>query len=125
MSQDNIQTVKDFIEAWNQMDIDGVMSFFTPNCVYHNIPMPPVEGSEAIRGVIDGFSGMASQIEWELAAIAETADGRVLTERVDKFLIGEKWVALPVMGSFDFEGDKISAWRDYFDMKQFQSQLPG
>jgi limonene-1,2-epoxide hydrolase len=87
--------------------------------------MAPVKGSEAIRGVIDGFTGMASQIEWELTAVAETANGGVLTERVDKFLIGEKWVALPVMGSFDFEGGKISAWRDYFDMKQFQSQLPG
>jgi len=119
----NSQIIRNFIAAWNKKDIDKVMGFFTDDCVYHNIPVAPVSGTKAIRGVIDGFSGMASQIEWELHQIAENEAGVVLTERVDKFLIGEKWVSLPVMGSFEFEGDKISAWRDYFDMNQFQSQL--
>jgi limonene-1,2-epoxide hydrolase len=27
------------------------------------------------------------------------------------------------MGTFEVAGDKIAAWRDYFDMNQFQSQL--
>lgn len=124
MSQ-NTQIIVDFVAAWNRKDVDAVMSFFTDDCVYHNIPMAPVQGTDAIRGVIDGFSGMASEINWELHQVAENASGVVLTERTDKFLIGEKWIALPVMGSFDFQGDKISAWRDYFDMAQFQSQLPG
>jgi limonene-1,2-epoxide hydrolase len=101
------------------------MSFFTEDCVYHNIPMAPVEGTAAIRGVIDGFAGMASEIEWVLHQVAENEHGTVLTERTDKFLVGEKWIALPVMGSFDFREGKISAWRDYFDMAQFQTQLPG
>jgi limonene-1,2-epoxide hydrolase len=117
--------IEDFIGAWNAKDIDKVMSFFTAECVYHNIPMAPVQGTEAIRGVIDGFAGMASEIEWELHEVAETSAGTVLTERTDKFLIGEKWVALPVMGSFQFEGDKVSVWKDYFDMNQFQSQIGG
>ena len=29
------------------------------------------------------------------------------------------------MGSFVLRGDKITEWRDYFDMAQFQSQLAG
>jgi len=121
----NSQIVKDFIAAWNEKDIDKVMSFFTPDSVYHNMPLEPVSGTDAIRGVIDGFAGMASQIEWELHQIAENESGIVLTERTDKFLIGEKWVGLPVMGSFELQGGKISAWRDYFDMNQFTSQMPG
>lgn len=121
----NTQIVEAFIAAWNRKDIDGVMSFFSDDCVYHNMPVAPVKGTAAIRGVIDGFTGMASQIDWELHQIAENSAGVVLTERLDKFLIGEKWIALPVMGSFELQGDKISAWRDYFDMAQFQSQLPG
>ena len=121
----NSQIIVDFIAAWNAKDIDRVMGFFTADCVYHNMPVDPVQGSEAIRGVIDGFTGMAKEIEWELHQVAENEAGVVLTERTDKFLIGDKWVALPVMGSFTLEKGKISAWRDYFDMNQFTSQMPG
>ncbi|MET0802397.1 MAG: limonene-1,2-epoxide hydrolase family protein, partial [Acidimicrobiales bacterium] len=33
-------------------------------------------------------------------------------------------IALPVMGTFEVNADgKISAWRDYFDMNQFLSQM--
>jgi len=28
------------------------------------------------------------------------------------------------MGTFEVKGDKIAAWRDYFDLNQFMSQMP-
>jgi limonene-1,2-epoxide hydrolase len=28
------------------------------------------------------------------------------------------------MGTFEVDDGKITAWRDYFDMNQFMSQLP-
>jgi limonene-1,2-epoxide hydrolase len=34
-----------------------------------------------------------------------------------------KQISLPVMGIFEVAGEKIAAWRDYFDMNQFMSQL--
>ena len=49
----------------------------------------------------------------------------MLTEQLDRFLLGGNWVNLPVLGAFEFKGDRISAWRDYFDMNQFTSQLSG
>ena len=124
MSQ-NLATVSAFVDAFNANDLDRVMSFFAPDAVYHNMPMQPVQGVDAIRGVISGFLGMAAKVDWVVHSAAESDDGRVLNERVDRFLIGEKWVELPVMGTFELEGGKITAWRDYFDMQQFQSQLPG
>ena len=48
----------------------------------------------------------------------------MLTERLDRFEIGGKWIELPVMGSFDLRDGKIENWRDYFDMKQFTDQMP-
>ena len=42
------------------------------------------------------------------------------TERVR---LPGKEIALPVMGTFDVVDGKIAAWRDYFDMNQFMSQL--
>jgi limonene-1,2-epoxide hydrolase len=122
---DNQAVVRDFIGAFNANDVERVMSFFTDDCVYHNIPVEPVSGPDAIRGVLTGFMGMASEIDWVLHNISENPEGVVLTERTDRFLVGEKWVELPVMGAFDLRDGKISSWRDYFDMNQFQSQLAG
>ena len=51
-------------------------------------------------------------------------DPMVVTERVDIFEKedgGE--IELPVLGIFEFEGDKIAKWREYFDLNQFMSQM--
>jgi limonene-1,2-epoxide hydrolase len=34
-----------------------------------------------------------------------------------------KEISLPVMGTFEVVDGKIAAWRDYFDMNQFMSQI--
>jgi limonene-1,2-epoxide hydrolase len=47
----------------------------------------------------------------------------VLTERTDVFVTADKNIELPVMGTFEVADGKIAAWRDYFDMNQFMSQL--
>jgi limonene-1,2-epoxide hydrolase len=49
----------------------------------------------------------------------------VLTERVDVFVLPQRSIELPVMGTFEVRGGKIAAWRDYFDMKQFMDQMAG
>ncbi len=122
----SIQIVEDFIKiAWAERDIDKIMSFFTPDCFYHNIPMEPLEGTEAIRGFLDGFVNMASEIEWDIHQIADTGTGVVLTERTDKFKIAGNWIKLPVMGVMEIREGKIAAWRDYFDAGQFRDQMPG
>jgi limonene-1,2-epoxide hydrolase len=122
---ENLERVRAFISAWQRNDVDEIMGFFAEDCVYHNMPVAPVRGLEATRAVIKSFAGMATRVEWVLHQIAETDAGVVLTERTDRFEIGERWVELPVMGSFELAGGKITAWRDYFDLAQFQRQLPG
>lgn len=119
------ETVRAFVGAWSQGDLDAIMDFFAPDCVYHNIPVEPVRGTAAIRAVIEGFTGMATEMDWVLHHVAESASGVVLTERLDRFrLADDRWLELPVMGAFELRDGKICAWRDYFDMAQFQRQLP-
>ena len=121
----NLSIVRSFVAAWSRNDLDEIMSFFAADCVYHNMPIEPARGIEATRVMIKGFSSMATKVEWVLHQIAESEAGVVLTERTDRFEIGGRWVELPVMGSFELRGGKITAWRDYFDLAQFQRQLPG
>jgi len=119
----NEAVVRELIAAFNANDVDRVLAFFAADAVYHNIPVQPVSGTAAIRAVLAGFMGMASEIDWVLRHLAETRDGVVLTERVDRFLVRGRWIELPVMGAFEVRDGRITAWRDYFDMKQFQDQL--
>ena len=120
---DNIALVKAFVDAWNRMDLDAVMGFFAPDVHYHNIPMDPLDGVEAVRAALAPFVSTATNIDWEMRHIAAAGDS-VLTERVDRFWFGPLKVEVPVMGTFDIRGGKIVAWRDYFDLAQFQRQMP-
>ncbi len=119
----NKQTVLEFIEACCHKDIEQIVSFFDESTVYHNIPLEPVVGVTAIRQVIEPFYELAQEMQWVVKQIAQTDEGVVLTERVDRFLIKEQWVELSVMGSFEVAGGKIAVWRDYFDMEQLREQL--
>lgn len=47
-----------------------------------------------------------------------------MNERTDSFKIGDDTIALRVIGVFELTNGKISAWRDYFDLQQYMSQLP-
>lgn len=120
----NQALIRDFIAAFNANDLEQIMEFFHADAVYHNVPVDPVRGVEAIRGVIQGFLGLATEVDWVVHNMAEAESGAVLTERTDRFLIQSKWLELPVMGTFVVRDGKLAEWRDYFDMKQFQSQLP-
>ena len=46
---------------------------------------------------------------------------KVLTERIDYLRDKNDKVlsTIRVMGIFEVEGDRIAAWRDYFDMRPF------
>ncbi len=48
----------------------------------------------------------------------------MLTERLDQFdLANGKKISIPVMGTFEIENGKIKAWRDYFDLNTYVSQM--
>ncbi len=124
MGRSNEQVVREFCEAWSRKDAEELLGFFTDDAVYHNIPMPPVAGKAAIREVFGLFLPPSESIEWEMLHLAVAGDV-VFTERVDRFVIGGRTIALPVAGVFELEGGRIKAWRDYFDMADWQRQTAG
>ncbi len=123
MMSGNQQIILDFIRIVNTNNMDKIMEFFAHDCFYHNIPLEPVTGIEAIRGVLESFNSTAGEVEWTVHNIGETSSGYVLTERTDAFRFGQKWVRLPVMGIFELENGKIISWRDYFDANQMAQML--
>jgi limonene-1,2-epoxide hydrolase len=100
------------------------MEFFTDDAIYHNIPMDPAVGKEQIREFIEMFTAAPQSIEFAVHHQAEDPNGVVMNERTDSFRIGDTTIQLRVMGIFELSDGKISAWRDYFDLQQYMSQLP-
>ncbi len=83
---DSVKVVRDFCKAWERKDVDELVGFMTDDAIYHNIPLQPAAGHEAIKGVMAMFVPMSNEIEFKINAIAADGD-TVFTERVDTFVM--------------------------------------
>lgn len=118
----NIALIRRFLDACVRADPDEFAGYFTEDAVWWNSPWPPCKGRDVIRETLRR-GAQQSALPGEVIHIV--ADGDVvMTERVDRFLVGGARVSVPCMGIFELCDGKIAAWRDYWDLKQFEAQLP-
>ncbi|AOW93054.1 limonene-1,2-epoxide hydrolase [Rhodococcus sp. WMMA185] len=119
------QLITQFCAEWLEPDPARIAEYFSEDAVYHNIPMEPVTGREAIREFIAGFVGAFGAIDFQVKRqIADgghgpdpqQSSGVVMNERIDVLNLGGTAVELPVVGVFEIIDGKIASWRDYFDM---------
>jgi limonene-1,2-epoxide hydrolase len=116
------ETVNEFIRRVVSKDLDGARELVTDDIEYDNVPMGKNLGADAMLAflgpMVDGID------EVEFAVHRQTATGNVImNERTDRFRLGQNWLELPVAGIFELTGDKISLWRDYFDIATFNDQM--
>lgn len=124
-----VETVEDFmaafIEAWPTADTAALGSFFSEDALYHNGPLEPVRGRAAIEATFAQFMRVGGLVDVEM--IHMMAEGPiVMTERVDHLTRADGTTAsLPMMGVIEVHDGLVVAWRDYFDLSQFTSQMAG
>ncbi len=118
----NEQIIRDFISAWSRLDADELVSYFTEDGIYHNMPVDPVQGTDALRGFIKAFLGNWSKTDWEILTLVAHGD-TVIAERMDRTIADGKNVNLPCVGIFEMRDGKIAEWRDYFDMGTYVNAL--
>ena len=114
----NADIIRSFVESWSRLDADELVSFFTEDGIYHNMPASPVSGTENLRAFISGFISPWTDTDWELLNLCESGD-LVFAERIDRTTAGDKQVDLPCCGVFEMREGKIAVWRDYFDMQTY------
>jgi limonene-1,2-epoxide hydrolase len=116
------EIVLGFLQACARSDLDTALRTLTEDVEYDNVPIGKVTGREAVRGVLSGgISAAADEIEWVI--LRHVAQGSVvMSERVDRFRVGETWLELPVVGVFELAGERIRLWRDYFDLETYRQQ---
>jgi limonene-1,2-epoxide hydrolase len=118
MPKSPTQVIQEFCAAWSRLNTDELMTYFTDDAVYHNMPGPPAQGRDAVRKTIDRFLSGWTATSWDVVNIA--ASGNVVfAERVDRTDAAGRHVDLPLVGVFELEGEKIRAWRDYFDLATY------
>lgn len=116
------RVVRDFIAAWSSLDVDRLVNAFTEDGVYHNMPIQPVSGREALRPFIAAFLKGWESTEWEVLNLAAAGD-MVIVERMDRTVVRGRRVDLPCCGVFHVRDGKIALWRDYFDMATYTRAL--
>jgi limonene-1,2-epoxide hydrolase len=121
-AEDAERLVRDFCAAFAKHDAEALREYFADDVVYHNMPMEPAVGADAAVAFIDGFFGMCQSMVIDTLHLAVRGNV-VLTERIDTFHVGDVVAPLPVMGTFEINDGKITAWRDYFDLAQITKML--
>lgn len=117
--------VKDFLKAWEPVFgfRAAVRQYLSDDCVYENVGLTSTVGPAQAATLLDGFTtqmGFASLMVEMLGLVA--AGNTVMTERLDHLhdAEGKRLLSLRVMGVFEVSGEKITAWRDYFDTVPFR-----
>jgi limonene-1,2-epoxide hydrolase len=112
--QANLTAVNDFCAAFAMpLEWDTIASFLSADCKYRaSQDIPMVEGPEAIVGLLKGFLGNATSVEFEM--LDTWARGPVVVnDRVDRFVMPTGTVEFPVVGIFYMVDGKIVEWTDY------------
>ncbi|MBL4744359.1 MAG: nuclear transport factor 2 family protein [Cycloclasticus sp.] len=120
-TQKNKETVRAFCSAWDDLDVDKILSLMSDDAVYHNMPLAPLKGHQQISEFISGFFQITQSCEFKVLNIIADSH-RVVTERVDTFGLkdGSTIDALPVLGIFEFDDEgKINSWREYWDLQDW------
>ena len=119
------KVVKAFVDSWAKASLDETVGYLAEDVHFVNVPIPkPVEGRAKAREFLEPFFVkdpliVPFQFQTEIKQIL--SDGpNVMVERVDTFKIAGKQWSIPVVAVFEVKNDKITVWKDYFDMGQFQ-----
>jgi limonene-1,2-epoxide hydrolase len=119
---ESVALIRGFIEACVRAEPNEFAAYFTEDAIWWNAPWSAVQGRDTIRETLRRGAERMKALPRKIRHIV--ADGDiVMTERVDNFVVGQTHVSVPCMGIFELRDGKIAAWRDYWDLKQFEAQL--
>ena len=119
-----IDVVHTFMKLMETLNYDEALKLVAADCEYINPPpIGAVRGAAGIRAVLEPFFKPFKENEFRVLRAAASGQA-VLLERLDRHLLGDKWVELPVTGVYEVHDGVITYWRDYFDYATIVGQLP-
>lgn len=120
MTPDEVVTA--LVHACEARDLDAVTALVTDDIEYDNVPIGKVFGPEGVRTVLSGgVTEAASEVQW-IVHRQVTSGSTVMNERTDRFLVGGRWIEIPIAAVFEVRDGRVSLWRDYFDLETYRLQ---
>ena len=114
--------VNEFIAAIGRKDAESAMAFVAQDCYYDNVPVGDMTGRDKMAEFLAPMFRSKHPVEFEI--LRQSAAGNiVMNERIDRFMIRDKQIAIPVAGVFEVNDGLITFWRDYFDNGMFAAQM--
>ena len=120
---DNADTVRQFIAELGGLDAERIGAYFGVDGTYDNMHFEPIVGREAITQYFKDVMVDWTSVQSEIVHLVSEGDV-VMVERVDRIGTSKGDLEEPCAGVFEMQNGKIKAWRDYFDLAEFQRQLP-
>jgi limonene-1,2-epoxide hydrolase len=117
---DKIEIVNALRDASLSKNHEAFLSHLTDDIEYHyHMSSRPLIGKEWVQKFLSKYDSITKDVVWRIDKHAETGDA-LLVEGYEEYTdmrTGDR-IAHPYMGVFEFDGDKVSKWRDYFEMDQ-------
>lgn len=118
------QLVRSLLNAVEARDIEAVISHFSVDGSWQNVPHPAAVGHDAIRELLGGILSISSQVKWDVVTEAYTPT-RAWLERVDRFWLEGQEHAVRCNGvlEIDVDANLITELRDYVDLGEWRARL--
>jgi limonene-1,2-epoxide hydrolase len=109
-----LEVVRKLYAKFSHIDPDELTDMFTDNACVHMMPKDPYIGRGEIHRMFTIWGTAYGNVYTPLTNIVGQGNV-VMTEWLDQSDFGGAHYAIPCMGVFEFDGDRISAWRVYYD----------
>ncbi|MGQ0467355.1 MAG: limonene-1,2-epoxide hydrolase family protein [Sporichthyaceae bacterium] len=121
---DDERTTVAFLADVCRGDADAMAAWFSEEAMYQNMPLPPAYGRTAIVETLRGLYSLITIDHIDVLYLA-SRDGFVLNERIDWLRAGPDATLfpLPVSSTVQLVDGKVAAWRDYFDLREFEEAV--
>ena len=117
MTTGRVTVVEAVMAAWARHDIDEILTHISPDIEWHyQVGSRPIRGRDNMREMLERLESHQLDSKWRLVRHGES-ENCVFIEAVDDYRNPDGHrVQAPYMGVYEFDGQKITAWRDYLDM---------
>jgi limonene-1,2-epoxide hydrolase len=117
-----LDVARTYLRAMENVDFDTGLQYISADCEYTNGPMGTFRGPAGVRAVLEPFFAPIEKNEFVVHR--EAVSGPIVfIERLDRHLLGGKWIELPVNAVFEVHDGLITVWHEYFDLGTIQAQM--
>ena len=122
VEKQNIQLVRNVLEAYARLDWNAVADTFAVDGMLHSVMRDPFVGREVIRSRLIDFHEGIESMEIEVINIVAVGDV-VMAERWDAWYMRGVKRQIPAVGVLEIEDGLIKEWREYYDLESLLRRL--